>query len=767
MSKRRETPRPAAGVLRWGVLLLAAVLLTPGCITPGPRTLSKRQETALETSPFRAPFSTSSLEDEAPQRLHRRRSARGLGSDATLLGAGETVVHAVASGGPLPQGPATCGGQAVPQGWPDFSSGGEELLAPFLTCTSPAEYVALQQRVDMPRLLEALDDWDAVRLGALGPVREDAAHLLQKKRAGFLVGATERYGPYHAEVFALFLLHSAHDDEVDAVLRLLAGDKLLGQTLALMPAVREEMEARGLPLSRYPERAERGGDVLRGLGRAARDALATSQLVDGARYMEMTGRWAHLPPPYRHAAHQVDMALALRHLSAGNVALGTFDSMTFGVPLGFYYLLAGTGQGMYSLSQDEYEQATRELAPALLLGTLYAGGKGMRALSQARGAGAPALGGLQAVQQHLRGLRELGRQVRTTLGVEGMRELARWIRERREVGHFVAVGGVDAALALHEARGNVAQAQAMMSRARPGATGAPVEGGTAHKGSGKVAPVADDAARARLEAAAAERAGSLASLVDKGAGLTLEVVEARLALVELEATGPRLPRDVAVLEKHRPSPDAPLPGAEGNPRWGEYVTYYEGRLREIKQGKAAEAPLHWAPYERMRGWFARGLAFERLMVELLEADAKLPRAQRRFLGAFIQPQVLRCVGVMKPESGLRYADVLVIEEGGFSREPPRVETFSFKSRDLSGLKYDALKAQMVEDASEALQKYGGTLDIRRDSLQSLLPRGSEVPVQRVRLVYEGGDLLPRKAADLQKAVSETKSTLPGVEVLSQ
>ena len=30
----------------------------------------------------------------------------------------------------------------------------------------------------------------------------------------------------------LFVLHSAHDDEVDAVLRLLAGDKLLGQTLA-------------------------------------------------------------------------------------------------------------------------------------------------------------------------------------------------------------------------------------------------------------------------------------------------------------------------------------------------------------------------------------------------------------------------------------------------------------------------------------------------------------------------------------------------------
>ena len=76
-----------------------------------------------------------------------------------------------------------CGGVDVPSGWPDLSAGdAKALLAPFLTCTSPAEYVALQQRVDMPRLVEALDDWSAVRLGALGPMREDAAEALHRKR---------------------------------------------------------------------------------------------------------------------------------------------------------------------------------------------------------------------------------------------------------------------------------------------------------------------------------------------------------------------------------------------------------------------------------------------------------------------------------------------------------------------------------------------------------------------------------------------------------
>jgi hypothetical protein len=170
----------------------------------------------------------------------------------------------------------------VPPGWPDFSSDdGEALLAPFLACSSPAEFVALQERVDMPRLVDKLDDWGAVRLGALGPVREDAAHLLQHKRVAFLLSTTERLGLFHAEVFALFVLHSAHDDEVNEVLRLLARDKQLGQTLGLMPSVRAELERRGMPLSDYPDRTEEAGDVLRGLGRAARDA----QVVPGVEVL--------------------------------------------------------------------------------------------------------------------------------------------------------------------------------------------------------------------------------------------------------------------------------------------------------------------------------------------------------------------------------------------------------------------------------------------------------------------------------------------------
>ncbi len=426
---------------------------------------------------------------------------------------------------------------------------------------------------------------------------------------------------------------------------------------------------------------------------------------------------------------------------------------------------------MHSLTRGEYEQATRELAPAALLVGLYAGGRGVRALSEARGTpgvGRHLLSGPMALEERLLALEDTARRLERLLGVEGMREVARDIQASREAGRFVAAGGVDAARALYEARGNVAQARPLMSRARQGATGAPPERSGAGAGAGEAASGVNEAAHPTAQkAGAAERQGTLASLVDEGVGHTLDVVEAKLAAVELEATGPRLPRDVRVLEQHRPLLDAPPPGARGNPRWREYVDYYNRRSREVEKGTAAEGPLKWEGYERMRAWFARGMAFERTMVKLLKADAAKSRAERTFLRDFDKPRVEMQVGVRKPGTGLRYADVLVIEEGALGGRPRRVEAFSFKSRNLSGLDPDALRAQMIEDASAALRKYGEALDIRRDSLQRLFGAAGEVPVQRVRLIYEGGELKPTDVTESRRAVDETKKAVPGVEVLFQ
>ncbi len=47
------------------------------------------------------------------------------------------------------------------------------------------------------------------------------------------------------------------------------------------------------------------------------------------------------------------------------------------------------------------------------------------------------------------------------------------------------------------------------------------------------------------------------------------------------------------------------------------------------------------------------------------------------------------------------------------------------------------------------------------------PDGSKVPTRKVRLIYEGGALKPRDAADLNAAVKADKDETPGVEVLFQ
>ncbi|HYO73843.1 MAG TPA: hypothetical protein VEU33_48030 [Archangium sp.] len=469
--------RAEAWAPRWAALLLGAMLLSTGCVTlgppqggnpaEGPRALSTLREAGASTPPLEAPapfaspeVGEHSLSAEAgeQERLHRRRSARGLGPDAALASASEVPASEVASAGPTPQGPLSCGGQIVPPGWPDYSSNDSEaLLAPFLTCTSPAEYVALQERVDMPRLVESLTDWDAVRLGSLGPVREDAAGLLNRKRLSFLLHATDTYGVAHAEVFVRFLLDSAHDDELREILFWLAQGKRLDTTLGLMPRARAELEARSLKLSARPDRNFQSGDLLRGAGRAVTDLL-THEQEKNAWYTHYTRQRGQLPPSYQEDLSEVEREAAKQHYSAGNVVLGSVDHLTFGVPLGFYYLGAGTGHGLYSLSQGEYEQAIRELTPVALLATLYVGGKGVRTLYEAQGGGAGLQRELETVRVRVSLLAERTRELQARLGagVEGMRELARYIQARREAGRLVAIGGMDAALALYEARGEVA-----------------------------------------------------------------------------------------------------------------------------------------------------------------------------------------------------------------------------------------------------------------------------------------------------------------------
>jgi len=634
-----------------------------------------------------------------------------------------------------------------PPGWPALSSSGaEELLAPFLTCTSPAAFVALQRGVDMVRLVERLDTWSAVRLGALGPVPPEAARVLNRERADFLVTVTREYGVAQAEVFALFVLHSAFDEDVKQVLRHLARDKRLGQTLGKMAVAREHLRRRGLLLPDFPDRAERPlDDGLRGAREGMGDLLSSSPMLQTGPMLSYVTRKGQLPPPYQHALDEVENALARQALEPGNMLLGLVDEMTFGVPLGFYHLAAGVGHGAYSLTQGQYEQATRELTPAALLVALYAGGKGVRYLSEAPGGAATSARALQALEPRLEALKATAERLRVRLGGEGLEAVARYLRADPEAALLVAEGGEAGAAALYEARGNVPRAQAWLSEAKSERPGAP-----------------------RSQGGAGRSPGGVASLVDEAAGLSREVLEARFLEAELETAGPRLSGEVTVLEKQLAALEkTPPPGATSHLLWREYLDYGRGRMEDlrrgvkVKHGRPLEPPLKWEGYQQMRGLMLRGLAFERALVKLLREDAALPRAQRRFLQDFHEPQIETYVGVWKPEAGLRFADVLVIEKKPPPGQPPRVETFSFKSRDFSRLEGPDLRTRMIADARAALAYYGETIDIRRPGLQG------RVTVLRVRLIYEGGPLKPKNLDVMKEAMTETRKSIPGVEVLFQ
>jgi len=739
--RSREWGRPVGAERPWVWrvgLVLAVALLGSGCAAsvggpgagaawphgPLPDSTREWRGLAAPVPDGEALASASEEEGESGPRLRHRRPAREYG---TSVGVGRAVEGAGET--------RACGGKPVPEGWPWLDSS-EAVLGPWLECETPAAFVAMQGGVDMRGVVEALTDWDAVRLGALGPLRAEAAGVLNRKRAAFLVSATEKYGEGLGEVFALYVLHTAFDDEVRQVLGHLAGDKQLRQTLGGMGAVREELGRRGLALEDFAERAERGGDVLRGLGRAGRDALATSDVVRGARYVDFAAKSGQLPGPYQQALREVERAQAEQHYAPGRMAVGSFDALTFGVPLGFYHLVAGTARGAGLVSEGRYEEATRELAPAALLVGVYAGGKGAGYVAAGRGGGRGRVG-LEARVEGLKGVVE-GLEAR--LGGEGVRALARHLRASREGALLVCEGGEAAAVALYEARGEVGRAQAWLAEGKaPGAGPGGARGG-AGRGSG----------------------GGVASLVDEAAGFTREVVEAKLRWAEREAPGARLSGEVAVLERQRPVVEAPPPVARGHALWGEYVEYWEGRVAQLREGQQALPPLGWEGYQRMRGLFARGLAFERTMVARLRADAALPRGQRKWLKDFEAPRIEVHVGVAKEGvAGLRYADVLVLETQPPSSPPARVESLSFKSRDLSQLDPDPLAAQMTADARAALNYYGGTLKVLRPGLRF------QVRIQHVRLVYEGGALMPDNPRIWKDAVLKTQNGVQGVEVLFQ
>ncbi|MFY0574842.1 hypothetical protein ACN28S_11165 [Cystobacter fuscus] len=572
-----------------GALLVAvvALVLWGGC-SAGRNSTSSRSPAAYEELSLeeaRCGPTLSSVSDMGPWTRLCRASVQLAAAGSALPEGTQAPVVLASATAEAHQNPLTSEGcDTPPPGWPAFSSStDEQLLAPFFSCTSPAAFVALQRRVDMARLVRALDDWSAVQLGARGPVLPEAAGILNHKRASFLVTTTQEYGVAQAEGFALFVINTAFDKDLEKVLRILSEDKRLGQTLGQMAAAREQLRRRGINLADYPDRPERFlEDSGRGALEGAGELLTSSPMFQTGPMFGYVARKQQLPPPYIHALDEVERALAKKALEPCNVLLDVLDELTFGVPLGFYHLAAGFGHGVYSLTQGKYEQATRELTPTALLVALYAGGKSSRYLSKARA--------LQGLELRLEELKATAERLRGQLGSEGLPELARYLRADPEAALLVAERGEASAAALYKARGNVPKAQAWLSETK-----------------------SDRSGTSRTRGGAGRRQGDVAFLADDAVGLSREVLETKLLELELDIQGPRLSGDVAMLEKQLTALEKnPPAGATSHPIWSEYLEYGRERLTDLRQGtkvrkgRTLEPPLKWEGYQQMRGLWLRG-----------------------------------------------------------------------------------------------------------------------------------------------------------------
>jgi hypothetical protein len=219
----------------------------------------------------------------------------------------------------------------------------------------------------------------------------------------------------------------------------------------------------------------------------------------------------------------------------------------------------------------------------------------------------------------------------------------------------------------------------------------------------------------------------------------LSAIQARLVEAEALETGARQTAVLKDLAKLRPLPERPPAGViAGEALWRDYVTYWERRFSELSGPDARTAgirpPLAWESYRRFRTRFARAMKFQSDVSAMLQGEVEKPQGKRQLLHEMARPQIDENVGLAHEGSDTRtYVDQLAVDEATLENGAPRVEAFSTKQRDFTAMSDHDLRMQVEVDAREALRKYGGTVEIRRQG-HPLFER--RVTVTQVHVVYD-------------------------------
>ncbi|MFL5346919.1 MAG: hypothetical protein ACJ8AT_19220 [Hyalangium sp.] len=304
------------------------------------------------------------------------------------------------------------------------------------------------------------------------------------------------------------------------------------------------------------------------------------------------------------------------------------------------------------------------------------------------------------------------------------------------------------------ARAELVRAGTLMAGPLLGRTPAAAEGSTTATESNATA-AEGRALSAETGALAAEgelagvRATSLLSAESLGLGRALSAEEASALesrLLELEAESPGK-REAFSSEELRSGKLAPKPTPSELPeeealRWNEFEAYRQRRLQEVRSQRlgtmgslSVKPPLRWEAYRDLRHHFESCYEFESRVGGILLQELEQPAGARRLLTGSRQPLLARHVGTKKSgQQGVRYPDYLAVDEATLKEgSVPRVETVSVKLRNFSKMSATEVARQVRVDLEEAMDKYGGRLEVRRPEHPLY---GRTVQISRLHLVYE-------------------------------
>jgi hypothetical protein len=244
----------------------------------------------------------------------------------------------------------------------DAHTGWSRVVVDVFERTTPAERISLQHQLDMEQLVAAMPDFEATRLGTLGPLIAGQARL-NKKRAAYIVQALDDFGE-RAEIFILFAFRGVYDDDAYAIFEELANRRRLHDVLALSQ-VAAQVKARGLKTDGFNEPAPGAsgklGDLFGALG------TGLQQIVKDDRPGKYGWQKDQLPPEYAELLTKLDMDEVIDSLTFTNMLVGAIDQVTFGVPHGVVDLGRNTARAITDLVNGDYRAAGTHLAPAAVV----------------------------------------------------------------------------------------------------------------------------------------------------------------------------------------------------------------------------------------------------------------------------------------------------------------------------------------------------------------------------------------------------------------